>query len=591
MKTGTAMLPMMLALMALLDACGEASGDVPGMPMVTLGIANPALPDPGFPPAPTPSATAEASVVPLTKTAAVLAGGTPMVLGAQTHFSQGWPASVLGLADQAGAPLLRDSLPWPVGEPVRGAYALDGAAAQALSLACSRGMRLILTIVPRNPAYDGGLWVYSDEGRAAYASYLEVLAAKFGTCLAGIEMGNEINGAGVLQYPAGTDPAATYVKMAQAAKARLGSRTAVLAGSTNMIGTGFLKPYFAAGLLQTVDGLTVHPYRLRGEGLDAELAHLDAVMAAHGRRVPVWATEFSLDTTDTTMAAGELVKQATIMAGAGVPQASWYALIDQKSFPTMGLFASGAIKAQGRAFALMQQVLALGRPQRINMGDPLVFAWRFGADTTVIWGAPRRLVVTGGTITDAMGRAAAPVLSESPLVIRGTTAIVPEQSAWVADTLMGWGSGQWRYFARGKAGADTALGLFDDTFTSYYGDRWFRPLRINATSAAPAGDGTSPVRAVWRYTARVGRSLDLRGCFAKAASGDGVDLAITINGKPVWSGILTGSLVPGPIPVDLAAGDRLDIAAGPNRTYGGDSFSYRVVLFRRGASSAVACPR
>jgi hypothetical protein len=114
----------------------------------------------------------------------------------------------------------------------------------------------------------------------------------------------------------------------------------------------------------------------------------------------------------------------------------------------------------------------------------------------------------------------------------------------VADTLLGWGSPAWRYFVRNKGGADTALDWLDDTWTGYYGNKYSKPLRINATSAAPAGDAANPLRAVWRYTAPVAQAIDLRGCFAKTASGDGVDLTVLRNGKAVWQGVLTTTCNP-----------------------------------------------
>jgi hypothetical protein len=61
-----------------------------------------------------------------------------------------------------------------------------------------------------------------------------------------------------------------------------------------------------------------------------------------------------------------------------------------------------------------------------------------------------------------------------------------------------------------------------------------------------------------------------------------VDLTVLRNGKAVWQGVLTTTLQPGPVAVDLAKGDKLDLVAGPNQTFGGDAFFYRVVLFRRG---------
>ncbi|WP_298194858.1 hypothetical protein [Novosphingobium sp.] len=516
----------------------------------------------------------------------------PMVLGVQTHFSQGWPASSLALAQQVGAPMLRDSLPWAATEKVRGSYDLGSPGAQALASACAAGQRLLLTAVPANPLYDGGGWVSSAAGNAAFASYLAALADRFGPCLAAIEVGNELNGSGTLVYPAGVNRAAAYVATLKAVRARIGGRVAILGGSTNMIGTGFLRTLFAAGILAEVDGIAVHPYRLRGEGLDVELAQLNSAMDAAGRRVPIWASEFSVDTRDLPGAAGELIKQTTMLAAAGAAQASWYALIDQRWFPNMGLFAGTAPKPQAAAFRMMQQLLARGRPQRLDLGDPLLFAYRFGTDTTVVWGAPRSLMVEGGTVSDASG---APVplagVGESPVVITGTTAIRFGSSTWIADTLMGWGTPQWRYAVRLKADTNYRLPLFDDQFTSYFGDRWYRPLRINTTSAAPGGTAASPLRAVWRHVAPVPESVDVGGCFAKGAVGDGVDLTITAAGKVLWRGVLTGQLQLPPLSADLAPGEALELVAGPNQTAGGDSFNLRLVLFQRGAGEPVACPQ
>ncbi|MBU6393292.1 MAG: hypothetical protein KGQ75_01835 [Sphingomonadales bacterium] len=553
-------------LVALLAACGPAHLKRTAEVTSPIGTAQAA-------------GTAEAAKLP------------PMVLGVQTHFSQGWSPSTLTMARQVGAPMLRDSLPWAESEKVRGSYTLNTPAAQALASACAGGQRLMLTAVPANPLYDGGQWVSSAAGNAAFAGYLAALADRFGSCLAAIEVGNEINGPGTLVYPAGIDRAAAYVATLKAVRARLGGRAAILSGSTNMIGTGFLRTLFAAGMLASVDGIAVHPYRSRAEGLDIELAQLNAAMDAAGKRVPIWGSEFSIDSRNQPLAAGELLKQATMLAAGGAAQASWYALIDQRWFPNMGLYAGNAPKAQAGAFRLMQQLLARGRPQRLDLGDPLLFAYRFGADTTVVWGAPRALTVQGGQVRDATGAPATSFsVSERPLVITGTTAIRYGTSTWIADTLMGWGSPQWRYAARLKAEAGYRLPLFDDQFTSYFGDRWYRPLRINTTSAAPGGTAAAPIRAVWRYVAPGAQAVDIGGCFAKAASGDGVDLTVTAAGKMLWRGVLTGQLQLPSLSANLAAGDAVELVAGPNQTAGGDSFNLRLVLFQRGAGEPVACP-
>jgi hypothetical protein len=57
------------------------------------------------------SAAATTAVVAAATAPATTAAGSPLMLGAQTHFSQGWPAGVNDLAAQAQAPLLRDLCP------------------------------------------------------------------------------------------------------------------------------------------------------------------------------------------------------------------------------------------------------------------------------------------------------------------------------------------------------------------------------------------------------------------------------------------------------------------------------------------------
>jgi hypothetical protein len=163
-------------------------------------------------------------------------------------------------------------------------------------------------------------------------------------------------------------------------------------------------------------------------------------------------------------------------------------------------------------------------------------------------------------------------------VITGTTAIRFGTSTWIADTLMGWGTPQWRYgVAARKPIRSYRLPLFDDQFTSYFGDPLVPPAadqqqfrRAWAATGAPA-----PLRAVWRRVASVRESLDIGGCFAKAAAGDGVDLTLTAGGKELWRGVLTGSCNcrrSAPIwrwvmPVELVA--------GLNQTAGGDLFRLR----------------
>ena len=520
-------------------------------------------------------------------------------LGTQTHFSQGWSADVLARARLIGAGTLRDSIPWKVGEPTPGNYDFTGPAAAKLKQACASGFTLVLTEVPTHPAYDQYQTVNSPAGQAAYAHYLQALAREFGSCLIAIEVGNEINGARAMVLPAGVDPANNYVSLLKAVKAAVkpaAPGVAILGGSTNMIGTGFLTTLFAAGMLAEIDGVAVHQYRIRAEGADLEIAHLIAVMRQSGREVPVWVTEFSIDSSDEAAAAGEALKAYVLLSAGGSANLYWYALLDQASFPNMGLFNGGRLKQQGQAFTqITRELTATGKPSRLELGDPLLFAYAFGPDRAVVWGAPRQIAIdpavkvfsASGASIDNPGKL---TIGERPVLLKGATTLEPGHSAVLADTLLGYGGPGWRYFARSPSGKDYPLSLFDDRFDSYFGGRSYKPLRIGPFSAAVAGNATSPTRALWRHVVASPTTATIKGCLAKTVSGDGVDYEVFRNGISLIKGVATSTATVNTGPLALAAGDQIDFAVGPNQTSGGDAFNYRFMIVEGSSALSPECP-
>jgi hypothetical protein len=523
--------------------------------------------------------------------------GVSFSFGVQTHFSQGWSPTVLGLADQIGAKSIRDTVNWTTVEKSPGTYDFSGSGVQALTSFCARKGTISLTIIPQNALYDGGQSIYSDVGRKAFSGYINALLGKFGNCVSAIEIGNEINNSAALVYPAGLDKATTYVALLKAIYANVKPRypaVAILGGSTNAIGTGFLETLFAAGALKVMDGVAVHPYRTDAEGLDFEVNHLRDVMRKYGTPVAVWATEFSYDTPDKRLAAAGLVKSAAQLSASGVDHAYWYALIDQQFFPNMGLFSGTTIKPDGTAYGtIISRLFPYGRAARVDTGDNLVYLYRFGANRWLVWGASRQITFSGTPVVrDILGSSLASAtvrIGAEPLIVEGATGYTLGATDIVADTLLQYGGAPWSYFRRGADGKDISLALFDNDYTSYFGDRWSKPLRINNTSGAPAGDGGNPMRAVLRYTSPKAQQVDLEACFSKAVSGDGVDYRIDRNGVKVAGGILVDRAALHALQLNLAAGDRVDLIFGPNLTYGGDSFSYRAILSARGRGTTMSC--
>lgn len=550
----------------------------------------------------TSATTSLAGVIAAGATAVTTAlGATPtsgFTLGVQTHFSQGWSPSWLAYTGQLGTRTIRDTVNWSSAEKTAGTYDFSGSAVQTLAGFCATGGKLNLTIVPRNALYDGGKMVYSAAGQAAFAAYLDKLLDRFGGCVTALEIGNEINGSNALDFPDGYNKPQTYVAMLRAMYQPLKTdhpEVAILGGSTNTIGTGFLEKMFAVGMLSVIDGVAVHPYRPEAEGIDLEIGHLNDVMRRYGTPKPIWATEYSYGEEDPRVASASLIKSVVELYASGVTHANWYALVEQSTFPNMGLFKSGTIKPVGIAYrTAIQQILPFGPPVRVNTGTRPIYLYKIGADRYVVWGASGTITFSGAAVVRDMYGVAMPggstvVIGSEPVIVSGATGYSLGDDSVIADTMLQYGAGSWSYMRRNAAGKNTVLALFDNDFTTFFGDVWSKPLRINNTSAAPSGDGAAPMRAVVRYTAPKAMQVDLNACFGKATAGDGVDYRIERNGVAVASGVLVDRVSIAAMKLDVAAGDRIELSFGPNKLYGNDSFSYRATLNRRGAVAPLVC--
>jgi hypothetical protein len=516
-------------------------------------------------------------------------------VGVQTHFGQNWQAGRLELAASLPAGHLRDGLSWAGAEREPGWIAFPADRLDIFRRACAGGMRLTMTAVPRNPLYEQNNIVATADGRAAFLAYLEALLDALPGCIEAVEIGNEINQSGTLPTDGASGPEA-YVQLMRAIYAPLKRKApgvAILGGSTNAIGTGFLDRLFALGLLDHVDAIAVHPYRDHGENVGWELRHLAEVMARHGRIVPVWATEFGDEFDSAGLAAPALVKMVALLGAAGVERAHWYALSDQQWFRNMGLFdAAGRQKPAASAFAFVQrELLSRGRPRAVS-DSALLQLYAFGADRWVAWGAPRdaspgpggaAFTATGERIEGAVRLGTEPVVFTGQRPSFGPTAVL-------ADSLLEFAVAPWSYHVRPAGGGEKPLGPLDEQFATRFGERYSRPLFASDAGGAVAGTRAQPMALVVRFTAPAAMRGLLQVCLAPNAEGDGLVVRVERNGAEVTGGdvgapdrLATGVL-------DLAAAERLDVVLAP----AGDSrrnntFRYRIRLLAPEAAG-LPCP-
>lgn len=454
-------------------------------------------------------------------------------LGVTAHFAQGWPDLLWPTISSVRAGTVREALGWRRVETVRGRHDFSLQNSGHLTRLCAMKLPVVLVIDPKNPLYDNGATADSAQAQAAFGAFVASVADRFGDCLAAIEVGNEINGAKAMSGSAAGNRAASHTRLMkavwQATKPRHAG-IALLGGSVNTVGTGFLERFFAQGLLNWVDGIAVHPYRRTPEGLDWELSTLREAMARHGVIKPVWATEFGIDDPDPARAADYLLSMSVLLSTSGIGEAQWYALADDPSFPTMGLVRTDArAKPAAATFSmLMTDLLDRGPAIRRNGDEPALYRYRFGSDHEVVWGASRSIFMPAGTIVrDSTGRRLEGHvrIGPSPVIIEGAQEAQIGPAEVLADSLYDYAKPVWSYSAAaGQSGVQATgavkLHAVNSNFATTLGAPKLGPVAVNPLGMVlPAG--RNHVTTSLQYTVRTPARIIAEACLAPKPVGMG----------------------------------------------------------------------
>lgn len=525
--------------------------------------------------------------------AALVPARPAMRLGVNTHFDQGWPLRALGQAEAAHAAGIRDTVSWGKVETRPGVYDFNGRNSGYAGIACARSMPLLLTLSPRNRNYDGGQIVTSDAGRRAFAAYVVALADRL-PCLAGVEIGNEINAPSPV-WPAGPKLAAIYLPLLRELRAELSARhpqVAVVGGSSLSVATGFLRRLFAAGMLPLVDGVAIHPYVDVPEQLPGQIDRLRAAMARNGGERAIWATEFGLYYPRPEDAPPHAIKVITLLSAAHVAHAFWYALLDEKWFPNTGLYAGTVPKPALDTYTLAaRRLLTAGDAHRIDAGDPLTYIYRFGGGPYVMWGGGRRIRFGGdAVVSDSRGRRIADpaVLGPDPVVVETVEGYRLGEPPVLADTLLGYGERPWSYTLLDAAGAALPLGWIDWNWAPYVGRPGFDNFKVTATAISLGRPAAGPATLIEHYASAAPRTVQVSACFAPLKSAR-VAVRISHHGQQLWAGAADAAHQPPPLGVALGAGDGIDIAYA-SRAAGGPFMVRRRVRVLAGDQPVPPCP-
>lgn len=470
-----------------------------------------------------------------------------MQLGVNTHFDQGWPLSAFGDVSESHADGIRDTISWGKVEQAPGVYNFTPANSGFVDYACTKNIKVLLTLTPNNKIYDRAETIYSPQGNRAFASFALAVVNRY-PCVAALEIGNEINGHSLKGRMLGDMPA-SYIAIMQAVRDAIKPahpHVMLLSGSSLSVATGFFERLFRNGLGPLIDAVVVHPYLPVPEQLPAQLDRLRSVMERTGGVKPIWASEFGFYYPTPEAAPPHALKMMTLLSAAGVKRADWYALRDEKYYPNMGLFAGRARKPAFDTFLTVQErLLSAGNAHRIDAGHPLSFIYRFGSNGPyVMWGSGAAVSWSGPTKSwNARGReiASPSLLSDAPFIVEalGGYVLNPSTSA-IDDDILNFAGSAWSYAVKRANNATTPLGWIDWNWAPYISAHAFPNFRVLgagiSTARPPNGSGPELIE---RYMNKGGEQLFLSACF-EAKPERPQTVRITSAGQQLYAGKVDG---------------------------------------------------
>lgn len=563
--------------------------------------------------------------------------------GVMTHFAHGWTMDIMQILARGGIAQFRDEQYWHVVEPTRTSPATYTFANYQGFMAAAAGLGLNpLTVLDfANSNYDGGNSPYTEEGRTRYANYATALLARYGSLIDTVAIWNEYNGS-FSTGPAITNRAFYYTEMlkkAYTAIKTLRPDVRVVGGACVPVPLPWFQDLFSKGAHDYLDIIDVHPYRSIPEGVELDIAALQALSASYNQGngpKPIWATECGApDTVNPGRQdmARYLVKLMTLMRSAGVERMFWYLSYDYDGYSTglvrsptdaLGPYVpSAAFPAYSNLIQQLYGASYVGRD--VTDARTRMYLFRRGAsDVRVVWASTgmAQLVLSAGTpLTriDIMGRSTvlqptngsiALTADTTPFYLIGTISGVREfgRDAIVADTfrdfsgIQGSTNGTWSYLngfiATGSTYDPDALTPMVYTSTAYgFGyESFYSYAKIDGNGGHPSGRfGYADVYPVWtvrRWRSNVTATAQITGTIVRSSPyGDGTGAQIYVDGNLVYSTIIGGAVVGVTINFSFAApiqvGSKVDFVLTPGP---GIDVNYDYVDFRAQISVPPASP-
>ena len=339
----------------LLSGCVPVAQSVSPLPTATVTV----LPSPTITPSPTPTATptaiptpvptvslgflvAETPVVPAAAPTVPLLLPTPLPdpaalpgrvipdpCGVNIHFTTPDPGE-LALLKAGGFRFVRMDLFWHLIEREKGQYDFSEYDALVATMT-QQGIRIIFILDYGNDLYGGGgAPHYSEEGLAAFARFAAAAARRYPHKDVIWEIWNEPNLEKYWHAPADPVQYAQVAATVVAAIRRADPTAWIVGPATSGFPWDYITALAAQGVLNRLDAVTVHPYRLdEPESVWGDYLRLREILdrASPDRRIPIVSSEWGYPTVEgvpETEQAQYLTRQWLFHLASDVDLSIWY---------------------------------------------------------------------------------------------------------------------------------------------------------------------------------------------------------------------------------------------------------------------------
>jgi len=251
-------------------------------------------------------------------------------LGVNIHFYEGNEKD-LSMLKESGVGIIRMDVSWGGIEKTKGQYDFSRHDKLVEDLE-KLGIRIIFIIDYGNPLYDDGLAPHTEEGRKAYANFCSVLAERYKDKNIIWELWNEPNLDRFWKPKVNIDDYMAFCKTVVPIIRSKDNDACIIAPATSAFDMRFMESCFEQGLLDLVDGVSVHPYRnseLSPETTFNEYKLLSLLIEQHkpeGKYIPILSGEWGYSTTNLSrkLQGKYLARQWLSNLAYNVPTSIWY---------------------------------------------------------------------------------------------------------------------------------------------------------------------------------------------------------------------------------------------------------------------------